>query len=289
MEESANRCALCLEDGELQESHYIPRIYYKRMQKTRKGEKNVLPVLMTAKTTTYYTDQLTARLLCKRCEAAFNDGGEKWAARCSLRDLGRFELRHLLLGLKPEHAAPECAIYLAGKQPKLRIAELIYFASSVFWRGASHSWTESHSMPRLSLPDWAVEALRTYLLGRTAFPDYISVVLDVQRQPILLFAFPRMEEGTDTHSISVFTIPGLTFYLFIPRDAKLILDPIPSMTRDGQPVLLGDLAGSALRDMARHYVHDSLPVGRLVKDLQAKMAEWLKKFPYSAPNDEPAR
>ena len=52
----------------------------------------------------------------------------------------RFRLRQLLKATKPIFEGQNAAAYSARAASEIRVPELIYYAASVFWRAAVHSW-----------------------------------------------------------------------------------------------------------------------------------------------------
>jgi hypothetical protein len=134
---TGEQCALCLEVKALVNSHYIPAFCYRDLWE-RSGLRH--PVLVTEKISVLRAKQLQHPLLCKDCEDRFNRGGERWVADQSARSPGSFPLRSLLRRQPPHSFWEGDPVYFAEFILPARVESLIYFAASVFWRGAIYDW-----------------------------------------------------------------------------------------------------------------------------------------------------
>ena len=72
------KCALCLEAGELRDSHFLPAGFYRIL---REGAPTANPVFVNKMSAIMSSAQARAHLLCAECERRFNDGGEDWVRR----------------------------------------------------------------------------------------------------------------------------------------------------------------------------------------------------------------
>jgi hypothetical protein len=258
-------CALCHEEKELQDSHYIPRAFYRRSHATVGGQ-TVAPVMMNSGLTMYQAAQVKTYLLCSDCEQRFSRLGESWVGACSLQRDGVFPLRDLLLQQTPL-PAPEAENpwYFGAYLPQLRAEALNYFAASVFWRGAVHSWSRAAAEPELALPTQAVEDLRLFLLGKDPFPDKISILLEAHRNPEAMFNYPRGLSCEDEVRLT-FTVYGLTFYLSMPT-AYPDGEPLAlSLSRFPFPMMLAEIAGNAIFERSIQKAGSSVQKGKLAKD-----------------------
>ena len=238
-------CALCHEDKELRDSHYLPRAFYRRSHATVNG-KTVAPVVMNLEATMYQAAQVKTYLLCSDCEQRFSKLGETSAGAWSLQNDGTFPLRDLLLQQRPVRKTEAGSLWYFGALFEgFRAEEFNYFAASVFWRGAVHSWTKDSTEPELSLPARAVEDLRQFLLGTIEFPDKMSILLEVHRHPDQMFNYPRGISSEDGLQLT-FTVYGLTFYLSIPSAYPDGEPSALSLNRNPFPVTLAEIAENAI-------------------------------------------
>jgi hypothetical protein len=214
----AKPCRLCrLSDLPLRESHYLPAGLYRIVSGLCT---NPNPVLVSATVTVSTSKQVTAPLLCERCEKRFDQGGEDWILKNCWRDEETFPLRDNLLaaGAVP---AEELAVFEAAKIAAVDPSKVSYFAASIFWRGAAHRWTIQQK-PADPLPFGPFqEAFRKYLLGgewpeRAALLVFVGAGMDQFRN--ITVALPHRRFRQAGYRLYAFTIPGMTFYLFLGGD-----------------------------------------------------------------------
>jgi hypothetical protein len=146
--------ALCGTSATLRNSHYLAAAFFRRLH-GEDGGKTLHPISLNARRIMYNCNQPQARLLCDICEHRFKVHGEDWVIECSCHKDGRFPLRDLLLeGTPIGHIGPTSSgqradIYTGNRMPRLRHAELTYFATSVFWRGWAFDWSRVSDFPQL--------------------------------------------------------------------------------------------------------------------------------------------
>jgi hypothetical protein len=206
-------CGLCGEVRQLARSHALPKSLYRLCRAD--GEANPNPVIVTERAHQATSYQYVDYFLCDECEGRFDKQGEKWTmARC-FRGKGKFVLRDLFKGLKPNRSFDGVSQYSPGAVEGIDSSQLIYFASSVFWRAAARPWkVRFHQFEPLKLGPLA-QGLRSFLLGKESFPANcsLSVQVDTEIVPILATHFPvgsRTDVGGRDYS---FYIPGVEFRL----------------------------------------------------------------------------
>jgi len=206
-------CRLCRRvDLPLRQSHYLPAALYRIILKPQQN-----PVVVSATTAISTSVQVVDGLLCDECEGRFNDGGEAWVTLKCWRDENTFPLRDDLLAAGAVSSDSDLTVFEAARIPTVRPDRLAYFAASVFWRGAAHSWTIQRKLTeRLPFGPFE-EAFRIHLLGgvwpnHAALQVYVGHGMEEFRNTTA--AFPHRFYKKD-FSIYAFTIPGLTFYLFL--------------------------------------------------------------------------
>ena len=206
-------CRLCRRtDLPLRQSHYLPAALYRIISKPQWN-----PVVVSATTAISTSEQVVNELLCDECERRFSDGGEAWVISKCWRDERIFPLREDLLAVGAVTSGPELSVFEAANIPTVRPDQLAYFAASVFWRGAAHNWTiQRKKVDRLPFGPFA-EAFRLYLMGgpwpsHTALRVYVGQGMEEFRNTTV--AFPHRSYKKE-FSLYAFTIPGMTFYLFL--------------------------------------------------------------------------
>jgi hypothetical protein len=167
------KCRLCLEDGDLQKSHFMPAALYPEKKKK---------IFATRNTVLTDAEQIKGYLLCRTCEAKFNCNGEsevlRWLAAKAPRK-NTFPLLDKLKGASTIYTAPDLMVY-SGSVLGIDTDKFAYFALSVLWRAAVHQWT---------LPDGTLtspldlgaheEPIRKFLMEENPFPPETSVVVTV--------------------------------------------------------------------------------------------------------------
>jgi hypothetical protein len=126
-------CKLCLEQGDLHESHYLPKALYGLLR--HDGE---LPIIASPNLIRRDQKQIKDFVLCGKCEQRFNSMGEDYTMRVVNRESG-FKLLDLIRACPIRHVQGEYSVYSASRLG-VEIDKLVYFALSVIWRGGAHIW-----------------------------------------------------------------------------------------------------------------------------------------------------
>jgi len=211
------QCALCLQDRDLQDSHLMPRALYKYLRDTADANPN--PLVVTATKEFQTSKQVSDYLLCAECEDRFNKGGEKWVIEACWQSETAFPLQQALQGATPLFTSgPDFTAYAGSDIPSIQIDKLAYFAASVLWRAGVNPWRGYGTAPtRLTLGPYQ-EDLRRYLVGSTAFPTHVVLIvtvastLETRRNSLIVFPW-RGDRGA--YHKYAFVIPGVTFQLCV--------------------------------------------------------------------------
>jgi hypothetical protein len=172
------QCRLCLQIQDLLSSHFLPAALWKGARTP--GLKNPNPVTVTKRTSQTSSKQMQTYLLCGQCEKRFNENGEREALRWIAPGQGNFPIGDRLNVALPHFSTPAVTRY-CGSAVGIRTATLAYFALSILWRAAVHSWhlpDGSGATSRIDLGE-NEEPIRRYLLGSASFPNDVVVVLTV--------------------------------------------------------------------------------------------------------------
>jgi hypothetical protein len=208
-----NACKLCQLKRQLQESHYIPRFAYKANR--ARQLKNQNPVVMTRLGIRQDQRQMKDHVLCGDCERRFNEGGERWVLGRIPPDYGEpFVLQDALLNERPLYREPGLALYGGARIAAFDVDKLVYFAASIFWRGAVHEWKiDDQKAPKVELQE-KEEPLRVFLLGQGPFPADVWLTTDISpHKPVLNgFVVPMPMHSGGWHCYW-FYICGLGFAL----------------------------------------------------------------------------
>lgn len=220
-------CALCRREGDLQDSHFLPKALY-RYVRARTGAIRS-PIIIGSDSARNTDRQFTKHLLCQECEQRFSRNGEAWTMKQVYRGSGSFRLLTVLDRYTPVAVRDGARIYAANEISEIDVGQLTYFALSVFWRGAITIWrVEGQKVERLELGRVYMSALRDYLLGNADTPDNIALALNVCDAPTLTATTLATPTGGKTGSYHsyYFLIPGLAFHLFIGQRKPVWMEQV---------------------------------------------------------------
>lgn len=166
-------------------------------------------------TSTQTAAQVDAPLLCVGCEQRFNNQGERWVLQNCSRSPGAFKILDVLKAVKPLYPLDDGTIYAGAQIAQIDVDALVYFASCVIWKAAARTWVFPDYRDQLNLGPY-YEDFRLYLLGQRSFPKNAAIWLIVWTAPVQLSVLPHTLAG-DGYRHHYFTIPGITFHLFVGR------------------------------------------------------------------------
>ena len=213
-------CRLCRKQGVmLHDSHFIPAAIYKISRSPQ--QKNPHPIMVSASASMVTPRQASDHLLCTDCEERFEQGGESWIIPRCWHDENTFQLRADLMAAGPTpQSEPDLILFEGAKIPAVSPDKLSYFAGSIFWRAAVHDWMiNGDTSQRLQFGPFA-EAFRLYLLGgqwpkHCALQVHVGNGMEEFRNGTTVF--PHLNIKNDLMRFYYFTIPGITFYLFLGK------------------------------------------------------------------------
>jgi hypothetical protein len=213
------KCALCLLERPLIESHYLPAALY-RLVRNRDPEGKI--VQTEGSSSALSTFEFKTPLLCSECEKRFSENGEKYTLKNCYRKEGQFGLQTAFLKMgQPVHFPQSVTLYKTAGSALLQTDKLVYFAVSVFWRSSVFRWRTPQGLfvNRSELGPYE-DRFRRYLLGQTTFPEIAVLLVNVSSRPkpmMNMFTLP-VGKRIDKHHMFVFAIPGIDFTLFVgPR------------------------------------------------------------------------
>jgi hypothetical protein len=203
------KCKLCRKDRELRNSHYLPSAVYK-VNLARKL-KNPNPVVIAGGEAKQVSDQIKGYVLCSDCEQCFSKHGEKWVLANIPRDYKEpCPLQDALGPEMPITSTGKLDLYAGEKIKAFDMEKLVYFAVSVFWRGAINKWksTLGKIPPPVDLGAYE-ELIRKFLL-KESFPDDVVLVVSVYRwKPALNALCPVIPDHLPECQRYWFYIPGM--------------------------------------------------------------------------------
>jgi hypothetical protein len=208
-------CKLCLMDRRLLKSHLMPRAAYRSLRGVL--VKNPNPIAITDKTMVRTCFQMSDYLLCAPCEARFDRNGERWVMPRIAKSTG-FRLRDTLSKAAPEEISPGSSAYACSTIPEIDVEKLTYFAMSIFWRAAAHTWKYPYGgSVHIDLGSYR-ERIRTWLLGESTFPINVglTVAIDPENRDTFSLCTPFLVQRAPYHAF-IFYAPGIEFVLWVGR------------------------------------------------------------------------
>jgi len=218
-------CKLCHLSKDLRDSHYLPRSIYKSDRAEQLTNKN--PIVI-GKTIRQDQGQITDYVLCPDCEQLFSKNGENWVLGKLPHDYGHaFPLQDALVKETPVYIGAGVNLYAGAKFPAFDMDKLVYFAASIFWRGAVHEW-ESDRGEKTPKVDLGIheEPIRKFLLGQGPFPaDAWLTTIIYQFKPVLNVAYVAAPIHAGGWKRYWFYVHGLGFILHfgsgVPEEIRL--------------------------------------------------------------------
>lgn len=215
-------CKLCFQVKELRDSHYIPRRAYS--MNMAKSLPNPNPVVVSHGKVKQVSDQLRGHTFCGDCEQMLSNKGEKWALANIPADQGEpFPLQDAIISKNPVFINENVNVYEGRKIKAFDMDRLIYFAMSIFWRGAAREWKSSLGgiAPHVDLGN-TFEPIRQYLLGGP-FPDDVALLISIYNwKPPMNAATVVFKETGSFGDYHWFYLNGLGFMLFVGNVPKSV-------------------------------------------------------------------
>jgi hypothetical protein len=267
------RCRLCLaQDVQLRDSHFMSAGFYKLARDESRANPN--PVLINEEVSLLSSEQATAYVLCGECEERFNSGGETWVLKNCWHSEVDFQLRSNLVAISPSPlSTPAFTIIESVRSEAIDAARLTYFGVSIFWRASVHDWVLMRRHPkRLELGPYE-EPLRLFLLELANFPSnalmIISVTSAMDRMRNMLMTFPFLKSRQPEFRQYRFTIPGITFQLFVGKNTPYALRRLSIQSPERHILMTPDVDDLNMLDGAM-LISKTRKVGALARPNQSK-------------------
>lgn len=275
-ESKVDNCRLCNEKRELKASHYLPAGAFKALLRAREPYSNDYLTLSADKSKAVTSNkQITKHALCAECEGKFNQYGEDIVLP-ELNRSGRFTCRDELLkcdsyvGLK---GMPFYTLDIAGD--KIDFKAYLYFALSVFWRGAAIQWDVRTSHYYGSLRHRYKKQIRRYLLDPINPPKdiFIWAEVDLDNPPDATLSYPDVKMGLNDGLSGMhhrFVVPGIIFRLFFDFSQMPWMHDLSMDT--GHPGCFSacSFRGHQLSSPLEKMFRQATPIGRAEKLYEAK-------------------
>src|SRR5579864_7154127 len=203
---------MCLQERVIVSSHLMPAALY---DYCRKGEHHPIKVgggivIPTDRQTQDY-------LLCEDCEDVLNTGGETWILDKLATWERSFPLYDLLTKAPPLFDEDGMVVYLAAQNAEIDVEKLTHFALGLFWKASVHSWLGNRKDSRINLGPYS-EDIRKWLLGQKAFPNYVYLVVVIEKPHRAQITMNDPYEGVRQGLRTYFRyLPGMLFLMALGK------------------------------------------------------------------------
>jgi hypothetical protein len=258
-------CRLCLQEAELQESHFFPGAAYKFC---RDNENSKNPIILTDGVAAESSLQMTSFLLCAACERRFNVNGERWV-HFNLATSDGFPIQAVIARTSPIVSGPELAAYEGARIEEIDTEKLVYFGLSIFCRAAVHRWRLSQTdKPTAKIPLGPFEEpIRRFLLGEQGFPEHTVMMVTIwpyADPPAPLGFHTPVSQNKGKFHIHQFYIHGLEFKLAAGKLMPENMKRICTYNSPGKLIFASTKAAKQTVDAYATAVAESTPKGKLV-------------------------
>jgi hypothetical protein len=200
---------LCLGEGQIQNSHFLPAAIYPKGQEYE---------FVSRAATRFSAEHVRQPLLCLECERRFNTYGESQVLRAiATKSVKRFPLHEQLRLALPREIDGGVQRY-AGYDVGLDMDKFAYFALSIAWR-ATHTWLKADGTETIPIGLGGFgESIRKYLLGAESLPERTAVIVIVGSDTDTRKSWYYPEEFIEANSLNVrFWLRGIFFRVMLGR------------------------------------------------------------------------
>jgi hypothetical protein len=212
--EIVGHCRLCLKQGPLRDSHFIPQAAYKRVR----GEgRNTHPLVIQTDGVVQTSVQMRAHLLCHDCEQLLSKNGENTFFRNCYWKPGEFRLLEILRRQEALFEDDQFSTYVVPEFENSAAEQIGYMGLSVLWKSAAHSWKDREGALSISLGSPYQEQVRRFLLKEGPFLAHGAMVVEVSdenNRMIAVIGSPATLKLA-THYMHSIDICGIRFKLFM--------------------------------------------------------------------------
>jgi len=217
----------------------LPKAIYKHIRLSSNQD----PVSASPSKAIQWSKQTKDYLLCSDCEGRFSKNGEDWVLKNYVKTSGNFPILQNLSQASPVKQHGNDSYYKCDSISGVDVDKISYFATSVFWRAAAHSWkTPLGQTLKLDFGSYE-EELRLYLLGQTTFPRnaILSVLVAPNTTPPMATLFPAtLPRKPAPYYRHGFYMPGLLFTLCLGQ--QITPDMIDECSVHSRILRVSDLA-----------------------------------------------
>lgn len=257
-------CKLCGQsEVALRDSHLLPKAAYRLLARTQDGD---APIVTNSNVAIATNEQVRGYVFCEQCEARLNKNGEAWTLNHCFRESQGFALREALEAETPVFDnGPELKVWAAAEIASIDPSQLIYFASSIFWRRSVHEWKSGKkAIVSLQLSKKYESQFREFLLGNNQFPENAVLWLNVISDENLYnyFTFPYGGKEKDYWRYQ-FQFLGLAFTLYLGSLVPVTVRQYCFVRSAKRYITMSKAADNMVLTHARKLQSKSKPIGKV--------------------------
>lgn len=194
---TVGKCKLCLQVGDLQNSHLMPSSLFKKSRTP--GAPNPNPMVVTDRRSVQTSRQLRNFVLCRNCEQLFSRKGEAYVM-AQVFDGTKFPLLDVLLASTQAWRGSEFVGYDLAATPTIDREQLGYFALSFFGGRRYTSGVSRGRNPSRSIWVHTTSPSESTFWGRRGFHRMWCCSLSPAQMPYHIKVSTRraLEEGART-------------------------------------------------------------------------------------------
>jgi len=242
-------CKLCNLDKDLQDSHFIGKAVYHRLNEP--SLLNPHPIVISADGARQSSNQVRDYVFCYDCEQLFSRKGESWVHRQVATTVG-FPLLEPLRRNKPIFLEPDMALYDATAISEWDCEALLHYGAGIFFKAGVHNWPAEGGKTKIELGRY-LEPLRKFVLGQGAFPaECMSLVLSIagNSKPFLGYVPPVRVRDRETHKYQYY-VSGLMYTLMVGKTIPLNMDKLSLAWKSPTVVYVRDVSTQAIEMMKK--------------------------------------
>ncbi|HHN8401915.1 TPA: hypothetical protein ACRRXZ_000398 [Morganella morganii] len=214
-------CFLCKKQSELQDSHFLPKHIYARLESmVDKDNRHTTMLLNDKGVCRPISRQITEHYFCSLCEQMLRSKGEDYFSKDCFPIFNQEKPK--LLNTIQKFVTPNASADSYNYQPNLdqlslnEEKQLLYFVISMFWR-ASLTWRNYSS---INYPPSILEEMKFFLLGKKNTIETFRIFIDLPfDKPMYGVILPTELKYKNLSTEYLMHIPFYSFRL-IPEHKK---------------------------------------------------------------------
>jgi len=264
---------MCLKDGPLCESHFMPQGILRLCTSSDSP-----PIISTSKVMMPSARPVTDYVLCPDCEQLLCQNGEDWMIPQLATEHGDFPLHSKITTQEPACTTDDAHAYLLATNAEIKTEHIIHFALGMFWKASIHSWQKGIEESRIRLGSIS-DQLRLFLLDGKPLVHFVSLAVVVSPPPVEMIAscHPIQRGDTDGYLNFWLYVPGVMFNLRVGDISRV--SKFGMISNQDAPILVHDLNEVILK-LYQHGTGTAYRTKAMQEFLQRREAKGQPRHPF---------